>query len=99
MGPKVTLIDSANHTAKRVTEVLAEMGQAQSKPLDTSGAEWARVRCFVSDNAERFAALGARFLHEPLGQVSYVPLDALIADPGGALGVMAGDKQDLKYEA
>ena len=47
---------------------------------------------FVTDNPQRFASLGAKFLHEPLGQVSYVPLDALIEDLGGALGALASGK-------
>ena len=87
MGPAVSLIDSAYHTAKQVAEVSGEA----SIEKDAEGA--GVVRCYVSDNAERFAALGARFLHEPLGYVRYVPLDALIADPGSALGVMADAKE------
>ena len=83
MGSGVSLIDSAEHTARQVAEVI-------EKKVEESCKEGpAEVRCFVSDNPERFASLGAKFLHEPLGQVRYVPLDALIADPGGALGVLA----------
>ena len=90
MGPEVTLIDSACHTAKKVVEVSGEANTEKN-------AEGGTVRCYVSDNAERFATLGARFLNEPLGYVSYVPLDALIADPGGALGVMANAKEDPRH--
>jgi len=91
MGPEVALIDSAYHTAKQVAEV---SGKA-SVEKDAEGA--GVVRCYVSDNAERFATLGARFLNEPLGYVSYVPLDALIVDPGSALGVMADAKEDPRH--
>lgn len=91
MAPEVTLIDSACHTAGKVTQVLAETSQSLSKPTDSAPSA---VRCYVSDNPERFAVLGARFLNEPLSYVSYVPLDALISDPGSALGVIAASSQD-----
>ena len=84
MGPKVAVIDSAEHTAKQVANLAVETGKVDSQEADTLG-----VYCYVSDNPERFASLGAKFLHEPLGKVNFVPLDALIADPGGALGVLA----------
>ena len=88
MGSGVSLIDSAEHTARQVAQVLATKVQE-----DPKARESAEVCCFVSDNPERFASLGAKFLHEPLGQVRYVPLDALIADPGGALGVLASGNE------
>ena len=84
MGSGVSLIDSAEHTAGQVAEVIAKRAEESDKAPEPGG-----VCCFVSDNPERFTSLGAKFLHEPLGQVRYVPLDALIADPGGALGVLA----------
>ncbi len=84
MGSGVSLIDSAEHTAGQVAAVIAKRAEESDKAPEPGG-----VCCFVSDNPERFTSLGAKFLHEPLGQVRYVPLDALIADPGGALGVLA----------
>lgn len=78
MGSGVSIIDSASHTAEQVVRELA----AQSTEETEGGGA---VRCYVSDNPERFAALGARFLNEPLEYVNYVPLDALITDPGRAL--------------
>ena len=96
LGPEVALIDSAHHTALRVGELLGEAGEADSNSAVVSGegAGAGGVRCFVSDNPERFAALGAKFLGQPLGQVTLVPLDLLITDPGSALGVMAdADRQ------
>jgi glutamate racemase len=90
MGPEVDLIDSAYHTAKQVAEV---SGKPSTERTKAAGS----VRCYVSDNAERFATLGTRFLNEPLGYVSYVPLDALIADPGSALGVTADAKEAPRH--
>ena len=94
MGPKVALIDSAYHTAEQVAELAAKTVTEDSK-----ASESATVHCYVTDNPERFASLGAKFLHEPLGQVSYVPLDALIADSGGALGALASGKAGTDVEA
>ena len=86
MGPKVTIIDSAYHTAEQVAEL------APKTTEDSKHSQSPTVHCYVTDNPERFAFLGAKFLQQALGQVSYVPLDALIGDPGGALGVMASGK-------
>lgn len=97
MGPEVALIDSAYHTAKRVAELAAETA-APTASVSNDGPVAGTVRCFVSDNPERFAALGTRFLQQPLGQVSLVPLDLLISDPGGALGVMAVAGQQFAPE-
>ena len=96
MGPRVMLIDSACHTAQQVAEVLAGMSRtSQISNLESQISDApAMIRCYVSDNPERFAVLGARFLHEPLGRVSYVPLDALMSNPGGALGVIAAITED-----
>ena len=89
MGPEVTLIDSACHTAKRVAGLLADSDQEDTRTIGKAGLEPSGVRCYVSDNPERFASLGGRFLNEQLSFVSYVPLDCLIVDPGSALGSMA----------
>ena len=97
MGPNVSLIDSASHTAEQVVKVLAESNNEEAEAVAKGEVEAGMVRCYVSDNAERFASLGARFLNEPLRYVRYVPLDALIADPGSALGVMAFEKEDPRH--
>ncbi len=94
MGPKVAVIDSAYHTAEQVAELAAK-----TVPEDSKASDSATVHCYVTDKPERFASLGAKFLHEPLGQVSYVPLDALIADPGGALGVLASGRAGTDVDA
>lgn len=87
MGADVAIIDSAHHTAKQVAQLVSKMVPEDSEPSDS-----ATVHCYVTDNPERFASLGANFLNEPLAQVSYVPLDYLIADPGGALGFLVSGK-------
>ena len=89
MGEKTILIDSAHYTAKQVGELLGNMDKDADGPRDADGPSEGSIRCFVSDNPQRFACLGANFLDEPLGRVSLVPLDALIAEPGSALGVLA----------
>jgi len=88
MGPEVNIIDSASHTAE---EVVKELSEQSSEDTETAGT----VRCYVSDNPERFAALGGRFLNEPLEYVSYVPLDVLISDPAKALQVTAGVEEEF----
>ena len=88
MGSEVAIIDSAYHTAEQVAELVSKTVPEKSKASDS-----ATVHCYVTDNPERFAALGANFLHEALGQVSYVPLDALIEqDLGGAVGFLVSGK-------
>ena len=88
MGPEVSIIDSASHTAE---QVVRELGEQSTEKTETAGA----VRCYVSDNPERFATLGARFLEERLECVNYVPLDALITDPGGALEEISNIKNQI----
>ena len=89
MGSELAIIDSAYHTAERVAELVSKMVSKESKSLDS-----ATMHCYVTDKPERFASLGAKFLHEPLGQVRYVPLDDLIADHGGALGFLVSGKAE-----
>jgi glutamate racemase len=88
MGSEVAIIDSAYHTAEQVGELISKMVPEDSKPADT-----ATVHCYVTDNPDRFASLGTKFLREPLGQVTYVPLDTLIGEElGGALGFLVSGK-------
>jgi len=70
MGTGVALIDSAAETATAVAEALAE------RNLLTSGKAAASVthRFAVSDDPERFRAIGARFLGERLSGAEVVSL-------------------------
>ncbi|MCL4865792.1 MAG: hypothetical protein KJZ47_07845, partial [Gemmatimonadales bacterium] len=69
LGPDVALIDSAAEVAGAVAEVLEARGLAA--PPDAV----ARHRFAVSDDPERFAAVGARFLGDRLAQAEIVDLE------------------------
>ena len=68
LGPEVTLIDSAEETAKAVDDLLA--GLDLQAPNDRVGSH----RFVVSDDEERFLQVGARFVGEKLRDVERVPL-------------------------
>lgn len=76
VGPGVALIDSGVAAAATVAERLAAEGRAA--PAGSA----ATLRLLATDGAERFAALAARFLGEPLapGQVELVSLGAAAAE-------------------
>jgi len=63
LGPKVTLVDSATATARKVASVLTEQNA-----LSTTQAT-GKLLCYVSDNPQRFQSLGTRFLGEPISSV------------------------------
>ncbi len=67
-GPEVILIDSARETARTVAAALEAAGL-----LAPPGAPVVH-RFAVSDDPERFAAVGARFLGERLGEAEVVTL-------------------------
>jgi glutamate racemase len=67
MGPAVTLIDSAEETARALEAELVE------RRLLAAGGP--AEHCFVvSDDEPHFRAVGARFLGEALSRVEVVPL-------------------------
>src|SRR5213078_4659756 len=68
MGPGVTLVDSAEETAKVVTQALEQGG------LTTAPDAAAIHRFVVSDDEPHFRKVGARFLGEKLQIVEVVPL-------------------------
>ena len=70
VGETVTLIDSAEETAKTVAALLAAQGLARS-----AAAAPAPPRYFVTDAAERFERVGGAFLGAPLVNVTTVSLD------------------------
>ena len=68
LGPGVTLVDSAEETAKVVAEDLTRHGLAaapNNRPTH---------RFVVSDDEPHFRKVGARFLGEKLQHVEVVPL-------------------------
>ena len=68
-GPDVTLIDSAEETAKTVSARLAALG------LTRGNLPPGPPRYFVTDVAERFERVGGAFLGAPLAGVTTVTLD------------------------
>jgi len=71
MGPHVPLVSSAQAAAVEVRKRLAALDLVN--PLPTGGT----LRCFTTDNAERFARLGERFGGRRLESVEYVGTDEL----------------------
>jgi len=72
LGPDVVLVDSAEAVAEEVARLLAGRNLlAEAGP--------AGMRFFVSDNPERFQAIGRRFLGEAVAEVSLVSPDEFFA--------------------
>jgi len=78
MGAEAVLVDSAEEVAGEVAAVLERVGPAGQ---DGGGA----VQCYVTDNPERFRAVGERFLGAPLRDVKLVePEDFFVQEqPAG----------------
>lgn len=78
MGPEVTLVDSAETTARMVAGMLADAGlrRPAPDPAREAAGSAAAVTLLATDGPERFARVGARFLGLPLepGMVSLVDL-------------------------
>jgi glutamate racemase len=70
LGPEVTLIDSAEETARAVAGALREAG------LEAPEGSAPAHRFAVSDDPERFLTVGARFLGERMGEAALVSLAA-----------------------
>jgi len=71
MGPDVELIDSARAAAMAVRKQLLE------KDLVSAQADRGTLRCFTTDNAERFARLAQRFGGREIDDVTFVGTDEL----------------------
>ncbi|MBI5725954.1 MAG: glutamate racemase [Planctomycetes bacterium] len=74
LGPRVTLINSGSAAAREVADVLKKKGLANLRP------QGGVLRCFTTDNPQRFARLAERFGggRKPDG-VDYVATDELEA--------------------
>ena len=72
LGPDVVLVDSAEAVAEEVARLLA--GRNLLAPAGP-----AEARFFVSDNPERFQAVGRRFLGQDIAAVSLVSPDEFFA--------------------
>jgi glutamate racemase len=71
LGQEVTLIDSAEETARTVAARLRILG------LENQGGEGVRHKVFVSDIPHRFRQIGERFLGRTLDSVTQVDIEAV----------------------
>jgi glutamate racemase len=74
LGPEVHLVDSAEAVAEEVAYLLTTYGL-----LEPSGR--GGMRLFVSDNPERFQAVGRRFLGEDIPPVTHVSPEDFFGGP------------------
>ncbi len=65
VGPRVTLIDSAEETAREVSVLIESRGKTRKKPARTF---------FVTDLSERFRRVGSLFLGEPIQDIHHVEI-------------------------
>ncbi len=73
MGPEVALINSGRAAALEVQRRLCSTGQA------AGGAGRGELRCYTTDNPQRFARLGERFGERAIHHVAFVGTDELEA--------------------
>jgi len=78
MGPHAILVNSGQAAAREVQRWLAASELANPR---RGGGE---LRCFTTDNPERFVALGRRFGPKELREVQYVGTDELTSRAGEA---------------
>jgi glutamate racemase len=72
VGPAVRVIDSAEQCAQDVAARLRSLGL-----MRTAGRNLPPMQCFVTDDPERFASLGSRFLGVPIDPPTLVSIDRL----------------------
>ncbi|MFN2468123.1 MAG: glutamate racemase [Gaiellaceae bacterium] len=70
-GREVTLVFSAEETAREVAETLARKG------IENAGAREGSYRFLTTGDPALFRAMGARFLQLPLGEVEHVEVGTL----------------------
>jgi glutamate racemase len=68
----VTIVDSADSTARVVSELLRT--GLQKSPIGEERRRKPRLKFFVTDSAEKFRRLGAQFLGSPIEDVEHVEL-------------------------
>jgi len=66
LGPDVQIVDSGRETSLVVQQHLAARAALSGRRAPGT------LRCYVSDNPERFQRLGSRFLNEAIEQVEFV---------------------------
>ncbi len=78
LGTGVELVDSGDAVARQARDLLADLGLLS--PSDRPGT----VQCYVSDFPQRFSAIGARFLGEPLPHVTRASVESWRLGPSTA---------------
>ncbi|MFH1843467.1 MAG: glutamate racemase [bacterium] len=84
MGPEVTLVDSADALAEAAADLLAASelarnGTATAVDAPDTGQAAGRLTFYLSDIPWKFAEVGARFLGQPIDDVTTVNLDEVEA--------------------
>jgi glutamate racemase len=83
VGPQIVLVDSAEAVAEEVAYLLETYGLREPSGRGD-------MRFFVSDNPERFQAVGRRFLGEEIASVAPVPQEEFLG--GAALWSARGEE-------
>ena len=65
-GTGTKLVDSAEQTASTVEDELRRRDALSPRTIG------GRLRCYVSDNPQRFQVIGTRFLGEPITNVAWI---------------------------
>lgn len=76
VGPKVLVIDSAQQSAQDVARRLRTSGRLRQARGDGKTAAGS-IRCYVSDDPDRFQLLAGRFLSEPIAAPKLVDPETL----------------------
>lgn len=74
MMPDARVVDSADATARRARSTLTDLDALS--PSNRRG----RLRCYVSDNPQRFREVGGRFLGQPIRDVTWVTPEQFFND-------------------
>jgi glutamate racemase len=84
LGPSVRVIDSAEQCADDVARRLRTAGLLKGGDADRAARpEWGggELRCFVTDDPQRFCRLAPRFLGHEIAEPTWVSPDELYATP------------------
>ncbi len=84
-GRGVTLVFSAEETAREVAETLARKG------IENADGREGAYRFLTTGDRETFRIMGARFLQLPIGEVEQVPVAELEATAGTGFSVSVGE--------
>ena len=81
MGPEVHLVSSARTAAEEVCRRMVPSGRVS---VAAKRADPGRLRCYTTDNADRFAKLAGRFIGSArtIDHVEYVGTDELVSQEG-----------------